>query len=90
MSWDIVYSEKAVHTLAKIDKSNRDKILKWLDKNIVGSANPKAYGKSLAGNLSGLWRYRVGDYRILCEICDKELVVYVFAVGHRKNIYKGI
>nr|CBI77786.1 conserved hypothetical protein [Bartonella rochalimae ATCC BAA-1498] len=49
----------------------------------------RAIGKPLRGQLSGLWRYRVGDYRILCDLYDKELVVLVLAVGHRKNIYKG-
>ncbi|GAB5040991.1 type II toxin-antitoxin system RelE family toxin [Bartonella henselae] len=49
----------------------------------------RVIGKPLKGQFSGLWRYRVGDYRILCELYDKELVVLVLAVGHRKNIYKG-
>nr|WP_236829021.1 type II toxin-antitoxin system RelE/ParE family toxin [Bartonella schoenbuchensis] len=49
----------------------------------------RVVGKPLRGPLSGLWRYRVGDYRILCDLHDKELLVLVLAVGHRKNIYKN-
>jgi mRNA interferase RelE/StbE len=48
---------------------------------------PAALAKRLKAELAGLWRYRVGDYRILCQIQDHELVVLVVAVGHRRNVY---
>ena len=49
--------------------------------------NPRATGKALQGEFSGLWRYRVGDYRLICEIRENELVILVLEIGHRKNIY---
>nr|WP_236829077.1 type II toxin-antitoxin system RelE/ParE family toxin [Bartonella sp. 11B] len=61
----------------------------FLDQHVTSLEDVRAIGKPLRGQLSGLWRYRVGDYRILCDLYDKELVVLVLAVGHRKNIYKG-
>ena len=50
--------------------------------------NPRERGKMLIGNMLGLWRYRVGDYRILCKIRDEELVVTVVGVGHRREVYE--
>ena len=62
-------------------------IVGWIEKNIEGCENPRLHGKGLLGNKSGQWRYRIGDYRIVCEIRDNEVVVLVLEVGHRKNIY---
>ncbi|WP_432633080.1 type II toxin-antitoxin system RelE family toxin [Brachyspira sp.] len=49
--------------------------------------NPRSKGKSLAGNLKVFWRYRVGDYRLICEILDNELIIYAIKISHRKNVY---
>jgi mRNA interferase RelE/StbE len=59
----------------------------WMDKNIDGCENPRAHGKGLAGNRSGEWRYRVGDYRVLCDIRDAELVVLALDIKHRSKVY---
>ncbi|GHV35920.1 hypothetical protein FACS1894178_6450 [Bacteroidia bacterium] len=64
MSYRISYSDKFDKSLDKIDNSNAQKILKYLKNHVDGSENPRASGKALTGNLKGLWRYRVGDYRI--------------------------
>ncbi|WP_256478099.1 type II toxin-antitoxin system RelE/ParE family toxin [Bartonella sp. B1099] len=61
----------------------------FLDQHVAFLEDVRAIGKPLRDQLSGLWRYRVGDYRILCDLYDKELVVLVLAVRHRKNIYKS-
>jgi mRNA interferase RelE/StbE len=74
--------------LDKIDKVQAKKILGYLRKNIDGSENPLAFGKSLKGNRSGLWRYRVGDYRIICDIQDEECIVLALETAHRKDIYR--
>ena len=50
--------------------------------------NPRHFGEALVANLSGLWRYRVGDYRIICRIQDDVVVVLVLSIGHRREIYK--
>lgn len=87
MKYKIVFSEKALKQLKKLDKHITALIIGWLEKNVDGSENPRVHGKGLVENKSGLWRYRIGDYRVICEIQDKEVVVLVLEVGHRKEIY---
>ena len=86
------YSVKTTKTfdkeIKKLDKHTQKLIISYLFKNLQGSENPRAYGKGLTGDLKGLWRYRVSDYRILCEIRDNELIVIAIEVGNRKDIYK--
>lgn len=79
----VVYTLEAEKQLAKLDKPIQKRIKRYL----AEIENPRSRGKSLIGNLSGIWRYRVGDYRILCKIKDEELIILVLEVGHRKNIY---
>jgi mRNA interferase RelE/StbE len=84
--YKIRFSEKAEKAFLKLDGSIKKKIIEFFDqKNIL--SNPKSFGKSLLYNYKGNWRYRVGDYRIICRIEEKELLVLVIDVGHRKNIY---
>ncbi len=65
------------------------KILKgWIVKNLIGTENPRRHGKALTGNLAGAWRYRIGDYRLLCHIDDGKLVILTLTVGHRRDIYE--
>ncbi|ENN93999.1 type II toxin-antitoxin system RelE family toxin [Bartonella vinsonii] len=89
MAWTIRYEKKALSFLKKCDKKEARRIVDFLDQHVAPLEDVRVIGKPLKGQLSGLWRYRVGDYRILCEFYDKELVVLVLAIGHRKNIYKG-
>lgn len=56
-------------------------------KNIERSENPRLHGKGLIENRTGQWRYRIGDYRVICEIKDDEIIVLILDVGHRRNIY---
>ncbi len=72
----------------KLPPAFRASIVAYLKKNIEGSTNPRSCGKVLKGNLTGLWRYRVGDYRIICEIQEDRLVVLGLVVGHRRDVYK--
>ena len=87
MSFHLGFSEEAMESLRHIDPTQRNRIVKWLEKNVDGSDNPRRTGKLHTGNHAGLWRYRVGDYRIICDIQDGLLLVLVVDVGHRKNIY---
>ncbi len=87
MAWHVEYTKTALKQLKKMDRFNARLIMSWLDRNLEGCNNPRAHGKGLTANHSGEWRYRVGDYRILCIIEDNRLVVHVFSVGHRRNIY---
>lgn len=87
MSWHVAYSPKAIRQLSKIDAGRRRIILSWIDKNLNGCEDPRAHGKGLTANRSGQWRYRVGDYRVLCEIRDGDTVVLAIGVGHRRDVY---
>lgn len=88
MNYKIKYSKKALKQLNKMDKSIQNLIVDWLSRNIDNCSNPRAKGKSLKENLSGLWRYRVKDYRVICDINDNELVVLALEIEHRSKVYK--
>ncbi len=85
--WRIEWDSKALKEAKKLDRNARKKIVEYLEKRVLASQDPYQFGKPLKGNKAGIWRYRVGDYRILCQIEDRVLVVLVIAIGHRKDIY---
>ena len=87
MIYQIVTTDKFDKSLKKLDKQTQKIIKAWIEKNLVGCENPRIHGKGLTANKSGQWRYRVGDYRILAEIRDNELVLVLVEVGHRSRIY---
>ena len=88
MSWDYSISGKAIKQLKKLDKQATKQIFDFLDERISGAEDPRQWGKQLKGELNNVWRYRSGDYRILCQLQGEVFVVLVLEVGHRKNIYK--
>lgn len=71
----------------KLDKYTQQMIKSWIGKNLQNCENPRAHGKGLTANKSGQWRYRIGDYRLLCLIQDQELIILALTVGHRRDIY---
>jgi mRNA interferase RelE/StbE len=87
LGWSIEYSGLALKQLKKLSRPVQAEILDYMDKRIAIAANPRDFGKSLRHDRFGLWRYRVRDYRIICELNDKVTVVTVLAVGHRSTIY---
>lgn len=87
MIYNIEYSDRAIKQIKKLDKQTQFLIKSWIDKNLIGTSNPRQHGKGLTSNRSGQWRYRVGNYRILADIQDYKVVVLVLEIGHRKNIY---
>ncbi len=88
MRWAYRFDERALKELRKLDRQAQKEILAYLDQRIAADADPRRFGKGLHSDLAGLWRYRVGDYRILCQIKDGLLLVLVISVGHRKNVYE--
>jgi len=88
MAWHVAYTDRALKQLKKMDRFDAQIILSWIGKNLEGCDDPRARGKGLVGDRSGEWRYRVGDYRILCMIQDDVLLVEVFSIGHRSEVYK--
>ena len=86
--WVIEWDDDAIKQFAKIGGSNRAAISKYLNERIAGKNEPRRFGKALSRELKGLWRYRVGDFRIICRIEDHRLVVLVVGIGHRKEVYE--
>ena len=87
MKYKVIFSEKAKKQLKKLDKHISSLIIGWLEKNIEGCENPRIHGKGLVENRSGQWRYRIGEYRVICKIQDKEIIVLVLEIGHRRDAY---
>ncbi|MBU3540844.1 type II toxin-antitoxin system RelE/ParE family toxin [Polynucleobacter sp. UB-Tiil-W10] len=89
MVWIIKYTDSARKQLKKLDKQSAIRILDFMDARISGGENPRSTGKVLSGpKLGTYWRYRVGDYRIICNIQDHQLCVLVIEVGNRKEVYR--
>ncbi|MBD5441038.1 MAG: type II toxin-antitoxin system RelE/ParE family toxin [Treponema sp.] len=82
----VVYLAKPRKQLAKLDNSVKKRILDYMDE-VANLSDPRSKGKMLVGDLKGFWRYRVGDYRLICRIHDEELEILVVEIGHRKEIY---
>jgi len=87
MNWTIKLSKKSVKNLAKINKVDRQKNLQFINEILPSLDNPRNQGKALKGGFK-LWRYRMGNYRLICEIKDQELIIVVVTLGHRKGVYK--
>ena len=88
MKYKVVFTDRAKKQIKKLDRSVAALIIGWIEKNLEGCENPRIYGKNLIANKSGQWRYRIGDYRIICEIQDEEITILVLEVGHRTSIYQ--
>lgn len=87
MAWTVEVSDVAEKQLRKLDRPVQKRLIDWLDDRINGCKNPRHFGEALRGEMAGLWRYRVGDYRIICEILEQQLVVLALAIGHRREVY---
>lgn len=85
--YKIVLSDEAKKSLKKLDKAIISKILTKFESELIKHTNPRQFGKALKGELGNLWRYRVGDYRIICNIQDEILSIIIVRVGNRKDIY---
>ena len=83
----VVLTETFKKQLKKLDAAISKRVLDYLEQ-IELLNNPRSRGKALTSNLSGLWRYRVGDYRILCRIRDDRLIITVIEIGHRSTVYR--
>lgn len=86
--WKIEFDADVEKDLKKLGHTASKRIIKFLKEKIMPIEDPRAVGKPLSGDLSGLWRYRVGDYRIIAQIEDNNFVILVVHVGHRKNVYE--
>ncbi|MDZ7670554.1 MAG: type II toxin-antitoxin system RelE/ParE family toxin [Gammaproteobacteria bacterium] len=87
MTWTVEWDDRAAKELRKLDRQIQKDILSYFRKRIATNEDPRRFGKPLSRDLAGLWRYRVRDHRLICNIEDDRLVVLVLRVGHRKHVY---
>jgi len=87
MTWSVEFDDRARKELRKLNPNIQDRILKWIRETLSVNEDPRRVGKSLKGNMKGLWRYRVGDYRIISQIQDDSILILVIRIGHRKDVY---
>jgi mRNA interferase RelE/StbE len=83
----VEFDRDAARDLRKLDVPGQRRILRYLRERIATDEDPRRFGHALTGDLKGLWRYRVGDYRIVASIADERFVVLVVTVGHRREVY---
>lgn len=87
--YQVEYSKRAQRQIRKQDRQIQRLLFAWIDKHLDGIKDPRQHGKGLIGDRSNEWRYRIGDYRLICDIRDDELIILALEFGHRKDIYKG-
>ena len=88
MIFHVEFSEPAKKEFSKLDRFTQRIIFNWIIKNLEGTENPRIHGKPLTANRVGQWRYRIGDYRIIAEIRDNELIILLIGIGHRREVYE--
>jgi mRNA interferase RelE/StbE len=86
--WTIEITRTAERQINKLDASAQKSIVSFLRERLKSAENPRQWGKPLHGDKRGLWRYRVGDFRLICDIQDKKITVLVLEVAHRKDVYR--
>ena len=89
MAWAVSYTESARRQLKKFDRQIARRLIDFMDERVAAQADPRSTGQALTGPVLGsFWRYRVGDYRIICDIHDAVLCVLVIEIGNRKDVYR--
>lgn len=87
MSYSVETTARFDKEFRKLDRYTQRMIRAWVEKNLVNCDDPRAQGKGLSANRSGQWRYRIGDYRLICLIEDDRLIIIALTIGHRSEIY---
>ena len=87
MTWSVEFDDAAAKELRKLDHQAQNDILRYFRERIATDDDPRRFGKPLSGDLAGLWRYRMRDYRMICNIEDHRLIVLVVRIAHRKDVY---
>ena len=88
MAWRIEITRTATRQIAKLEHKAQKSILDFLRERLSGADNPRQGGRALQGEKRGLWRYRVGDCRLICDIQDEKITILVLELGHRKDVYR--
>lgn len=88
MSFSVETTPRFDREFKKLDRYTQKMLKAWIVKNLVGCENPRVHGKALTANRTGQWRYRIGDYRLICLIKDNELIILAMTIGHRREVYE--
>lgn len=88
MAWTIKTKKAADKELAALDNQIQQRIRDFLDIRVANLTDPRSIGEALKGPLKDYWKYRVGDYRIICDIQDNIITILVLTIGNRKQVYK--
>ena len=89
MKYEIETTPRFDREFKKLDRYTQRMIKAWIEKNLLGCEDPRVHGKGLTANRSGQWRYRIGDYRLICSIEDEKLIILALSIGHRSEIYNN-
>lgn len=89
MAWIVEFDQATIRELDQLDRQHARKILTYLAERIATSEDPRRFGGPLRRDLSGLWKYRIGDYRVVCDIQEEKVLVLVLRIGHRSKVYGG-
>jgi mRNA interferase RelE/StbE len=88
-AWTIEFAEGAALQLRKLDRPVARRIIAFLRERVSTAADPRSLGEALKGDeLGRFWKYRVGDYRVIAEIRDREIRIVVVRLGHRSTVYR--
>ena len=88
MKYQVKTTSRFDKEFKKLDRYTMKMIKSWIVKNLVGCEDPRTHGKALTANKKGQWRYRIGDYRLICQIDNGKLIILALSIGHRPDVYK--
>ncbi|MCR4594149.1 MAG: type II toxin-antitoxin system RelE/ParE family toxin [Clostridiales bacterium] len=88
MSYSVLTTARFDKEFKKLDGFTQRMVKSWIEKNLIDCDNPRIHGKALTADKKGLWRYRIGDYRLICIIEDDKLIITALNIGHRREVYK--
>ncbi|MBI3418755.1 MAG: type II toxin-antitoxin system RelE/ParE family toxin [Proteobacteria bacterium] len=85
--WQIIWHDHALKKLKKFPRVVRERALRYMEERVLKANHPRDFGHGLVGDKTGFWRYRIGDYRLICRINETEKTIEIRDLGHRKDIY---
>lgn len=86
MIFKVVFTKRFLKSFDKLDRNVQKRTFSWIENNLSSTLDPRLRGKSLEGKLSGFWRYKIGEYRIICNKQDDQLLVLLIEIGHKKQV----
>src|SRR5882724_2874477 len=88
LAWIVEFDVKAKQEFKSLDRPVQKRIQRFIHERLETTPDPRTLGRALTGSYAGFWRFRVGDYRLICDVQDKKVMVLVLRIGHRKEIYQ--